>query len=1272
MKDHRVSRVAAHLRALVYATVLGLILMNWPASPAHPPSTAAQDDSVFPPDGNWYTYANGDDILVLAMEGQALWAGTRAGGLVRWDTTAGTFVQFLAPQDGLVSNTVRDIYIDSGGHKWLATDHGLSVLDDRGTPDKADDVWYTYTRQTTSNNLPSDRITAIAMDEDGYLWIGTSQYWDSDTQAYVGGGLAMVDTGGNLDPFDDEWLQSYSVANTISRRSGEVVLGLASDNITDILPVPGHRVWVATQKQWEFRRFDSSDPGQWLPIYGGLSRLDHAGTPETDDDVWKTWTCEVGPQRDAGVSCIINRLKLDANGYVWAAMRGRGVIAFPHDGDRGLDYVRFTTSHGLATNNIASIGFGPAGDPLWENTVWLGTYETSSGAGRGVCVLNHQSTVETPDDDIWNCYTTDDGLPDNQVQAIIEGDGRMWLGMGGRFGLGHGITPLDLAQQAFQEPLLTATSGLPYNYITDLAVGQTGTRWEGQVWVATGNKRERRYGIGALLLNTQSTTDPRDDTWARFTRDATDDDGREPWTGLASDNITALALDGDNVWFGTQPATWEVLGRRGGRWTDGGLSLYDGVQWTTRTDANTGGQYSGLLDDHISALAIGCDGELWIALGNLRDNSGLGLTLLDTNGSPHDLATDLWSGPIRYRTIPSNLITGIAPDCARRQVWMSTAPYFTGFGTQGGGVARYEYESGTWTAWTTRDGIESFAADRNDAVIHSIGVAPDGTVWAGALGTRTLDRQTLVNNRPYVPAAVNWFQADAWSSLAFENDGWVSSIAVDDNGVVWVGTSRGGLDTDADGQEDDSVVDRAAGGIKLTVDGTEWVTWTPLDSTLAAGDIEVIRVAPNGDVWVGTNGWGILRFHPPDPATPTPTVTDTPTVTVTPSVTPSPTPDFAAERIRVVYMPLAARDWFGRPIPVPTVAPPTATRTPTETPPATSTPTITSTPTQPPPTVTPTPSITPTPTVTATPGPAIWCPGSDPACGGVSIPSFPATDLYDIEFPDPLHGFIVGEGGFLAQTQDGGNNWTYRWLGSADLRDIFMVNAQVGFIAGHDKTIWRTTDGGESFSPMDMPAIMLDQEEDFRAIYAFSENDAWALGYRNGTLLHLNGQQWEVVGWTGYPYTGLAMPAPDSGWAIAETGHVYRYDGRWALASTQRAGGALRAIQMSSAADGWAAGDGGVVLRYANGRWTESRINRPFYRGGVTGLHVLASDHVWATGALDTGPAAEGAIFQYRDGGWAEVAHTPATQLNAIWVDDMLTSGWAVGNNGLVMRYVVP
>ncbi len=1333
MKDAYAKTDISIPRVLLYAIVsLGLMAVSTPAPTL---STTHQQATPFPLEGEWYTYANGDDILALATEGDILWAGTRAGGVVRWDTTTGTFVQFLKPQDGLGGNTVRDIFIDAQGNKWFATDGGLSILNDKGTADKSDDDWFTYTRENTNGVLTSNLVTAVAGDADraGVIWIGMSQYWSPTTQAYWGGGIAQLLTRNTWDPDDDRWLQVYTLAGTIVR-SREVVLRLASDNVTDILPVPGNRVWVATQKHWDFRPTGTSGSGEWRPVFGGLSRLDHAGTPETDDDVWQAWTCEDGPQRDPGVSCIVNQLQLDTHGYVWATMQGRGVIAFPSDGAR-LDYVRFYRIAGLATNNVESIVFGPPEDPRWQDTVWLSTYD-SGGGGRGVCVLNHNGTIQDQQDDMWNepnpaggCLTTTNGLADNRVQAMLQANGAIWMGTGGRYGAGHGISVYNLQQQNFQEPLTMAgLGGMPYNYVTDIAVGQPDTRWENKVWVATGNKLVRKYGAGALLLYTWGTSELADDIWIGYTKEGTDDNGAKPWAGLASNNITALAVDGDNIWFGTQPVTWEIQGERGGQWTDGGLSVFDGQQWTIRTAANS----AGLLNDSISALAVGCEGEVWIGLGRIRSNSGLGIVRLDTMGSPHNRDDDRWSSPIQYNTLPSNLVTDMAADCEHGQIWIATVPYqevCRNCQLMGGGVGRYRYDIDRWTWWTADDGIETYvepgmSSQRIRAEVRSIAVGPDGTAWAGAWGTHHLSSAELLTSWPFVPAPVNWFQDGVWSNHVFERGGWVSTIAIDRDGTAWVGTSRGGLDADGDGRADGSFANRAAGGIHLTRDGTDWLNLTPENSPLVTNDIEVIRVAPNGDVWIGTNGWGLMRFDPYEPPTPTPTVTATPTETATPTTTLTPTPTASPSPtetplpvnpfvITSVYLPFLAVNWFAPPVVTPIATPtptpsatttptvtvtptpistpaqvpsatPTPTSTPTSTPSATltltSTPTQTATSTQAIATDTPTvtltltftPIATSTATVTPTPAPAAWCPGPHPACAKVNLPVFPMKDLYDITFTDPLHGFIVGEDGFIAQTWDGGNNWVYQILGTATLRDISMVDRQVGFIAGDDKTVLRTTNGGDYFIRMPMPAVLQDQQEDFWAINTFAADRAWALGHRQGTLLHLDGQEWQYVGWTGHPYTGLAMPAPDQGWAITEDGNIYRYTVAWAEFASIQASSPLRAIAMYSPADGWAAGDDGVVVHHADGQWTESQINTAFNGGGITGLYVRAPNDVWATATIGTGDQADGAIYRFDGNRWHQETYTYTAPLNAIWVSDTLTSGWAVGNEGFVMRYVEP
>jgi len=871
-------------------------------------------DIPFPPTGDWITYANGDEVLALAFEDNGiLWAGTYAGGVVRWNTADGSFVQYLAPQDGLAGNIVHDIAIDAYGRKWFATDQGLSVLDDRGTPDKGDDVWFTFTRENTQGGLSSNDVRAIAFDnvvadDRRLVWVGTFQYWDREAQAYAGGGLNLLDTKGTPEFSDDEWLQTYTFENTrVRTRAGET-LGLVSDNITAIVAASGHRVWIGTAQHWQFEPGTGGEPGEWLLTHGGLSRLDFGDPASRDDDGWMAWSCK---EPDVDIACEILAMEMDAEGWVWASMWGKGVLFFP-DTTTGLDMDNvFTRRDGLPENYVHAIAFGPADDSRWQDTVWMGT-------GKGVAVLDHGGTLFNRSDDVWSTYTTDEGLASDIVQALTYGNGRMWMGTGGKFGDVYGISPFDLGTQSFTAPLVTAPHTLFSNYITDIAFGQPGTRWENRVWIVTGSRRHRKYGRGVMQLDTRGTLNPSDDVVIHYSK--------ENVSELGSDNVFSIAVDGDRVWFGTAAVTWDVRRRR---FIDGGLSVFDGERWTLRTVENTGGAGAGLRNDNIATVAIGCQGRVWVGTGNLWDYSGSGIGMLDPGGDPFNRSNDTW-----FWYTPLSNVLDLAADCASNELWAAG----------NGGIAGYNFASQEWTAFNVFDGLICYTEDGVSCGVEvfTVAVASDHTIWVGTYGIPGMSQADLDAMRPYWPAVANWREDGLWRARVFEGDGWVSSIAIDHDGIVWIGTSRGGADYPfpSDGRPDDGDVERidhAEGGIKL-YDGRIWYTFTSANSGLPTNDVEVIAVGPDGDVWIGTQGYGLVRFHPRLIPSPTPTLTSTPTSTSTQTPTPTPTDT-----------------------PSPT---PTDTPTPTITPTVTHTPSPTNTPTQ-----TFTPSITPTPTPSFTSSP---------------------------------------------------------------------------------------------------------------------------------------------------------------------------------------------------------------------------------------------------------------------------------------------------------------
>jgi ligand-binding sensor domain-containing protein len=123
-----------------------------------------------------------------------------------------------------------------------------------------------------------------------------------------------------------------------------------------------------------------------------------------------------------------------------------------------------------------------------------------------------------------------------------------------------------------------------------------------------------------------------------------------------------------------------------------------------------------------------------------------------------------------------------------------------------------------WTTYTARHGLAS-------NVVSSIAVDGDGHVWVGTFGggVSRFDGQ-------------EWFTYSAGHGLA---DDWVMAVVVDSGGDVWTGTYGGGLSR---------------------FDGRQWTTYTAAESGLVSDWITALAVDCSGNLWVGTDGGGASRF----------------------------------------------------------------------------------------------------------------------------------------------------------------------------------------------------------------------------------------------------------------------------------------------------------------------------------------------------------------------------------------------------------------------------
>lgn len=291
---------------------------------------------------------------------------------------------------------IRDIVIDGADRVWVANPAGVHVLD---TDDSAGtSTWTTY---TTADGLPNDWASALAIDENGHVWVGTRD------------GIGVFD--------GSAWI-TYTTADGLG---GSWVKAIAIDG--------GGQVWVGVDDK--LFRFDGKTPRAkpqdeaWRIIEGaptGVVAIDfdkagrvwvghQQGISVLDGTSWTHYTAA----NDFALH-FVNDVTIDPEDNVWVS---NGVCLFHSqdctniglsrfDGQSWINY-RETYAH---NNNSGDLVYEIAVDEA--GNVWV-------GIASGVTWFDGQS---------WTTYTQADGLaPDSRygggVYAVaIDSMGRKWLG----------------------------------------------------------------------------------------------------------------------------------------------------------------------------------------------------------------------------------------------------------------------------------------------------------------------------------------------------------------------------------------------------------------------------------------------------------------------------------------------------------------------------------------------------------------------------------------------------------------------------------------------------------------------------------------------------------------------------------------------------------------------------------------------------------------------------------------------------------------------------
>jgi ligand-binding sensor domain-containing protein/tRNA A-37 threonylcarbamoyl transferase component Bud32 len=460
---------------------------------------------------------------------------------------------------GKLSPSITTLLTDEA-HKiwWVGTTRGLARLDE--TKQK----WTTY---FLPDGLPNEAISALMVDPDGTLWVGTgrgaatlkpnAQRFEPVKPLQDTGVLGIVRDSqgrtwfacdGGLERYtppagnalgqwqrytQDDGLPSLSYYTAVGDADGNLYFGSDSG----VVQVAGTKFtnWAVPN----------------VPVFGAYSRILPApdGAPGT-----ALWFVEQygGPHVDrfdlgkaawslvTGLPDGCSPLAVDANRAVWCGGT-QGLWVLNLDGSQ----IHLTSAQGLPSDQVTALVFPAAA----RGTAWVGT------ADKGVALYQDQKIVR-----VLDSHTA--GLASNAVHVLLAAsDGSLWIGTD------QGLDRLSAGQQWTHY-----TKGQPFDQGLE-AVTALAEAPEGAIWVGT-------LGEGNVV---RRWTAGQWQTFAEGTPGA-----RLPHSFIQS----IIAAPNGSVWFGSG---------------FNGAARFDGKTWALF------GVQDGLIQPSIHDIFIDAQGGVWFA-----------------------------------------------------------------------------------------------------------------------------------------------------------------------------------------------------------------------------------------------------------------------------------------------------------------------------------------------------------------------------------------------------------------------------------------------------------------------------------------------------------------------------------------------------------------------------------------------------------------------------------------------------------------------------------
>ena len=183
---------------------------------------------------------------VLADSKGTYWFGSIGSGVYHYD---GKSFNNFTVKEGLADDVVLDIYEDSKGHIWFATEGGASRYDGKS-----------FTNFTTEQGLLNNRLNAILEDDDGKIWLasrGELSIYDGNqisgfTYTFNNARSLIKDRKGQI------WIGGY---DGLWRYDGEQLTRMATEFTGYIHEDKTGSIWTSSMnddQSWALTRYDEN------------------------------------------------------------------------------------------------------------------------------------------------------------------------------------------------------------------------------------------------------------------------------------------------------------------------------------------------------------------------------------------------------------------------------------------------------------------------------------------------------------------------------------------------------------------------------------------------------------------------------------------------------------------------------------------------------------------------------------------------------------------------------------------------------------------------------------------------------------------------------------------------------------------------------------------------------------------------------------------------------------------------------------------------------